>query len=697
MVFKRPSVKTPNYNNTNILAHSLFFFLLLCTFSKVITFTASFVIFVNTYHLLFFTSQPTGSVFGGDALNIDNNSRSSSPVDPDDKYSVFRSHSRTVDPVLTPSSIAVSNTQATSFGWSDSITTAQPEEGEVQSQFNDFKKADSSEGWADFQSSVNVTEFGATVNQANRGMDSAKGSFRRESDTSEVLPIQIPSVITGISTVSADMKMQQHTDVSEVGKVGPGEIGFPVGSGMDNFLTSKAFVSSDFGGKRNAEFDSTSHIISNAKSVTTASVGSVDFRGFSLGSTRPDNTAELLEQQQAKGSFKDDEFGDFRSIEFSTMSQDLFSTDHSNQEQRDDAVISPSAFRADFTAIGQAHNNDHSNESWNEFTKSPDESNEASSESGSKQQDILDFSIPFDKNTDLAKEDVTLVLTDLSSKGDNPLTDNSMQFPTSSYPAILKPEETFELSDNQSYVSGGIDSGLSSFSFKTPSQDNEIPNTGTAFTMIENTGPGGVSFGGTGQPEFASFAAFGSSTDDGNIFNNSEAMQRKDGSEKDAALLSKETLTSSAANAGVFANVEPSLRNEKPLSSQNRDLKQGDRRSSAEDGFGDFSKSESSKQTEVDNSQFLPSKRVLDMSEQLNAFSWTAATARKDAALATNSHPKDAGNTATVLSQKNSQDNEFVKPTLDVAERYKALTGVLEVKLCFTDIAFYFDNRCYDW
>ena len=646
-------------------------------------------------------------------LTINSSSRSSSPVDPDDKYSFIRSHSKHSDPVLIPSGIAVSSNQTNSLGWSASLTSGQSEESGTDSQYSDFQRADNVEGWADFQSSANPIGFTATVIENTGKIDSKQGVFGKELASSEFsttktsgvikeVPTDNPAFLTsGSNVVPMVERNQQNPGLFEGGAAdtGPGErIEFQSGNsastGTDNPMTSGHLDWSAFSAMNKADFNSIASSIVKAQPVTTQSVGAIDFNAFSMGSARfheaetMDRKVSLTEQRQINDSSRDDEFGDFSSININTVSSDLISSNHGNKIQTGSAQIltTPSTFQADFTTADQENNGDVGDDSWNEFTSFPsitdnfDNNKGASYEPTDKQQHILGvYSIPFENTTTIAKEDSSLALTDLSLKDVETLpSDKSLQLSEDSYSVFTKSEESVQLTDKQSSASRGIDGDFSGFLFKTPPSENKAPNAGTTFASNEDGISGTGCFGVPTQSEFASFASFDSSkAQEISIF---ESIDNQNAPPLEESLLPTTTMI------GAFVNKEGSTPQDLPFSSVSEDFRHEDRALSELDD-GEFGKgniiTEAEKSTK---SQFVPSQRVLDVSEELSTFT---ATAKRDSAPSVaSSFQKPIGSVTKNMPQQSSQDSDFIESALDAKDRYKALTGVLEVIYQFVGTPF---------
>jgi len=625
--------------------------------------------------------MPSGSVFGGDVLSIDDNSRSSSPIDPNDKYSVFRSHSKNAEPALTASTVAANDAQTSSFGWSASITSLSSEGSETPAQFSDFQKADNSEAWADFQSSANVSEIKGIVNTGTGCLDSKQGLFQGGANTSEFLTAQPSRPISEAPTISMGFTKSEKSPPSTVEKnedssrlfgrieYGSGtsdNFGFQIGStgnaGTENYLTSGNLIGSSV--SMNAtDFHAGSPNFSEAKSVDIA-----DFSKLDVGSNGPGLGTRILEQK--KESSIASEFGDFHSINSHTVTADLFSSDSKTQIQHTPIAYSANSasIQADLSASGRADSNPSGDDSWNEFASFapvqdiPDSNQKALPDTDSKENDIFSaFSIPMEKKThEVVKDDVNPALNSLS------LLDESSKSDHNSVKKIAVVTNT----------SVTVDSDFSGFSFETPSQEAETKSKAISFSKTENIELEKGFSAATSQSEFASFASFDSSgTQESRIFENigySKVNEHIDETKTHATFRSRDALQPSVTTFGAFTSKEISIPDDLPAFSQSGSV------SSNLDDFGGLSNDASNKQmAKSSNLQFASSQGVLDISEQLSSFSLT--TAKSAVPKTTSSFQLEAHSIASNSSlKKNSQSSDFVESTLDVGDRYKALTGVLE-------------------
>ena len=589
---------------------------------------------------------------------------------------MFRSHSKNAESTLAPSTVAASDAQTSSFGWSASVTSMSSEGSETLAQFSDFQKADNSEAWADFQSSANVSEIKGIVNPSTERVDPKQGLFQGGANAPEFLAAQTSGPINEVPTFSMGVIESEKGPSSTVvksesssGLLGGIEFGsvrnenfrFQIGSssnaGTENYLVSGTLIGSS--ASLNAtDFQPGGHIFGEAKSVDIA-----DFSKLDDDSNGSGKITGILEQKQEKEFSTAHEFGDFHSIDSSTVS-----ADSRTQIQHTAQANSASAVQADLSVSGHADRNPSGDDSWNEFASFapvlhiPESNQKALLETISKEKDIFSaFSIPIEKKTDeVIKDGVDLVMNNLS------LLDEISKSDGDSF------KKTAVVTD----ASVTTDSDFSGISFEAPSEEAEATSKGIYFSNTENMGLGKGLSGTTSQSEFASFASFHSSdTQDSKMFessDNSKVKEQIDETKKHDAFLGRDTLQPSVTTFGAFDSKETSIHDNFPGFSQSRSA------SSTLDDFGGLGIDASSKQlTKSSKLQFVPSQGRLDISEQLSSFSLTTA---KSAAPKTSSFQLETQGIPSNFSlKKNPQSSDFVESTLDVGDRYKALTGVLEV------------------
>ena len=630
--------------------------------------------------------QPTGSVFGGDALVIDAHSSSSSPIDPDDKYSVFRSQgSKHIDPVLAPTGNAL-DSPPTSTGWSSGITSMRTES--FPTQATDSNKADV-DSWADFQSSSNVTGFKSVESSGIKDFSSG------ESHDAGFNAFQKPDAkadMTSLTTSLADMtvlpaeKSLAERNQGDFGLFEEGGSGFASGETGRLQIEDKSSLKTDNDSfaivvgvgsvtEKDANSNSGKSSVPHSLSATVA-----EFNLFDSGNIGSGSQLEDRKQMQSKEPTKN-EFGDFGSIDFNPPPKSLFPIDNGSKAEHDktQVTIPTSGFEAMFAGGSKTSGSDAIDDSWNEFTSfapvpgSPAKNDGATTDFDSKKQDILaTFSAPFEKKKALATEDASIEFPKVSLKDESSLS-NENSAPMLQDSSVLFSRSLDSHQQSEQLPASNVDK-FNAFFSEEPVAEKQIPASGVDLAVKGNSR---VTPGVSTASEFADFASFGSSDQHDNLFGHAEVSLNKEEKNVFENLNNCEgTLSSSISASEVLNANSTSKANDFHFETLETDPKQTITQTSALDDLGEFGNVECNENLTGDTkSHFVPSQRMLDVNEQLSSFAASTSAGPKDV-----SFQSKAYKVVTNLPQKSTQESGFVDPVLDVKDRYKALTGVLEVR-----------------
>lgn len=603
---------------------------------------------------------------------IDNDSRSSSPIDPNDKYSVFRSHCRDVEPVLTASSTASTNVPIASSGWTSTSGGTVPQESAgIPALFGDFKRAGESEAWADFQHSGSATKLTSSGPQ-NSGHAALKpNAFPAPKDGSSFQTTEKPNSTAILPTVGLSLEGgSQSFERKEEDDFGIFAGAVTSSSSGDDTSTETSFSASFAKDGKNA-FATANRAGSWAITVTKDSSSSSTiikteshFGGFSAGNFSSYSKAGSIEAKHpSTQESSNDDFHDFSSFESSTSSINSLPKVPGWKEDLGNTpavTLSSDLNSRSSQTVGSSTMND----SWNEFTSFSSGHGSLFINTGAVDSNKQDdqFAQPnLDTSNDIATSyiDINAVVSGDVSKERTDLSKNKIISLQGLNIVDTKPIDSVQPVDSK--VSAHVDDEFSEFSFTKHVPDAQVPIFSDDLTANDKVSHGKSDVKNVNS-EFADFASFGSAMpkaveEKHQVIDISDTFGNRD---DERSLPSTITLGTSDRKSIEKSDIIPS----EPIP-----------KSTAHDDLQAFGTLDSSKEPEVVTKPlFAPSGRVLDVNEQLSSFAATTNAIRKPEMIA-----KDVSYKITNLSEKKSQDTVYVDPTLDAKDRYKALTGVLEV------------------
>ena len=286
--------------------------------------------------------QESTSVFGGDSLIAE--SSSSTAIDPDDKYSVFRQHSSEANTATALSNAMTENTPSEYIGFNQPFSGIQkPGSDIIQSVLKEdpADQSKTSEDWADFQSS-NVSTLSSFSDFQSSNVDIHRPSTI---SSSKELPVQKTSVAS-FSDFSSPQTLVSNVPVSTTED-------FPAFQSFTDSLPSKSIPSSHISHVKGSGTTSVpmfmDALTSSQSSVSHQPVGGLhvteetsdDFGEFSSIST----DLKAVSSKQAVSHF--DRFSAFKDID------------------KESASVHPSS-EQELNGVEAANTN--LDESWNAFT-----------------------------------------------------------------------------------------------------------------------------------------------------------------------------------------------------------------------------------------------------------------------------------------------------------------------------------------
>lgn len=580
--------------------------------------------------------QPTGSVFGGDALVMDSDSQSSSPVDPDDKYSVFRSHNKDVLPVLSTSVTLLSSTSATDsdaapFGWGADLANKLPSDvSESNQKYISNEATQDDESWADFQVSGSAVEVKSIESNYTGHAQRKQELSERIATPAEFLQCAGRSKTASMADASGELEQGERKQddftacVSTSSKVG-------------DIPNVKAGFSAEFDIEKISKLGtkSNSGIVTGTVTSFESSIGaSFDTMSTTMASVCDANTPGPLFQPQQSIPIPagNHALSSFLSI---TSSDDIAALDHTNRAKQESSSVATSAFDFATTFSEGAHAGESNamNESWNEFTSfdacpgsiAPSDA----APNPKKQVTLKNFAAPLDSGNPLAAP------LDSGEEGDI--------FPRDkTFIASGSRENAFQDSSQSTCrrTSNHENDEFLDFSFQKPVTDSQI-SSGMEMISHDNDIISAPSF------EFADFATFDPKT---TTEKGSDLISSPQGGSQNAGL-PHSTMRDALGDLSIVALNQSSDSNTKP--------------------------------------SFVPSQKPLDINSQISSFDVTTNAGSKS-----DSFRKELSRDKTSSSPKKSHERAFVGPALDAKDRYKALTGVLEVTSSFYFVLCSVIDRC---